>query len=341
MKVQATYLSRNRAQRGTNNLFSGMPTTETSHWFEAARRGAVSFLLEHLDDYAGSFDSNGKTALMYLALHPVPPPDDLVVVEASLLDKDGHSALCYACRALNTDGIKRLWREEGHTLGLSALMLAVLSDDTPDPDTLHKDMRQQDSCGMTALMYAIVLDRKQYVDLLWEGERGCVDRQGRTALMLAVLCQNSYAFSKLHADPTEHGRLSVAKWSALGYAIVGNSLTFVQSLLPYEYAISGAAYTLSALSQRTTNAEISKLVVDGGLQFLVTQKYSSHPERVGICIVCLDEFCIVRSSPCGHRCTCYTCSQELQKRKLHNQCPLCRAEVEQWTLDWTVLDDPC
>lgn len=155
-----------------------MPTTETSHWFEAARRGAVSFLLEHLDDYAGSFDSNGKTALMYLALHPVPPPDDLVVVEASLLDKDGHSALCYACRALNTDGIKRLWREEGHTLGLSALMLAVLSDDNPDPDTLHKDMRQQDNCGMTALMYAIVLDRKQYVDLLWEGERGCVDRQG-------------------------------------------------------------------------------------------------------------------------------------------------------------------
>ncbi|ESU35125.1 Putative Ring finger domain protein [Giardia duodenalis] len=318
-----------------------MPAAEASHWFEAARRGAVSFLLEHLEEHAGSFDSNGKTALMYLALHPIPPPDDLVAIEGSILDKDGHSALCYACRALNTDGIKRLWREEGCTFGLTALMLAVLSGNDPDHSTMHKDIRRQDSCGMTALMYAVVLGREQHIDLLWKDERGCADRQGRTALMLAVLCQNSYAFSKLHADPMEHGKLSNAKWSALGYAIVSNSLSFVQSLLPYEYAIPGAAYTLSSLSQRTNDAEIAKLVADDGLRFLVARKYGGSTEKIGVCIICLDEFCIVRSHPCGHRCTCYTCSQELQKRRLHNQCPLCRTEVEQWRLDWTVLADPC
>lgn len=330
-----------RAQNDTNNLFAGMLTVEASHWFEAARRGAVPFLLEHIDDHAGSTDSNGKTALMYLALHPVPPPEDLVTIEASILDRDGHSALCYACRALNVDGIKRLWREEGHTLGLTALILAVLKDDDLDPDTIEKDIRKQDSCGMTALMYAIVLDRKQYIDLLREGECGCVDRQGRTALMLAVLCQNSYAFSKLYTDPKEHGRLSAAKWSALGYAIVTSSLAFVQSLLPYEYNVPDAAYKLSDLSQRTDSAEISRLIADNGLQFLVAHKYGSHPDKIGVCIVCLDELCVVRSHPCGHRCTCYACSQELQKRRLHNQYPLCRTEVEEWMLDWTVLDGPC
>lgn len=318
-----------------------MSIIKTSHWFEAARRGDVSFLLEHLDDYGGTVDNNGKTALMYLALNSVPLPDKLITIEASILDKDNNSALCYACRALNVDGIKKLWQEEGYTLGLTPLMLAVLTSNSIDPDAIEKDICQQDSCGMTALMYAIVLDRKQYIDLLWKGERGCIDRQGRSALMLAVLCQNSYAFNKLCIDPEEHGKLSTAKWSALGYAIVTNSLNFVKDLLPYEYKILDAAYKLPDLSHRTTNADISRLIIDGGLQFLVARKYHSHPDKVGVCIICLDELCIVRSYPCGHRCICYTCSQELQKRKLYNYCPLCRTYVEQWMLDWAILDDPC
>ncbi|TNJ27763.1 Kinase, NEK [Giardia muris] len=157
------------------------------------RRPKASDLLSRLGTMdIPSAKGIGGTLPIYSAIDtgsPLPEPVLDAIKEADPYDDKGMFALGYAAKVGNLAVIDQLLESQKHLRtvrrGLTALMIAVLSRQHSCIERLLPCAGQQDSTGMTALMWAVQLEDPIAIRLLTR-ELGITRPSGGTALMLAA-----------------------------------------------------------------------------------------------------------------------------------------------------------
>lgn len=190
--------------------------------------------------------------------------------------------------------------------------------------------------GRTALMEAASRGYAACVRLLL-GEVGFRDENGRTALMLAA--QNGH-LECVQMLLIEAGVKTITRETALTLAVANDMAECADILLCREYWLSGTSsvlpFTLNVQQSKLCTEIVSiKRVVD-----LYKTYYKDQESKIGRCHICLDEMCTVRCLPCSHDVACPSCVRDILEsiragNTKRNRCPICRAEIENWTQVFT------
>ncbi|TNJ27979.1 Ankyrin repeat protein 2 [Giardia muris] len=137
-------------------------------------------------------DFEGKCALMYAIRYGHLEIVKLLIREATIVAKDGSTALSEALARDDDDfiivvlqALCQIQPEEARAQNVTPLMLAAKLGQVECVQRYLRELGEQDTKGQTALMYAVLSCELESMRLLFD-EAGAHDNDGMTALMLAA-----------------------------------------------------------------------------------------------------------------------------------------------------------
>ncbi|TNJ27051.1 Ankyrin repeat protein 1 [Giardia muris] len=182
----------------------------------------------------------------------------LAPYEGKVRDRDGRCAAEHAVLCGNAEGFRTLYTLEQQLLkedGFTELMLAVAQFSPLTEELIAMGARQRTRSGLTALMVAVYMNNLEAVQELLTSEKGMINNEGYTALMLAAKSGRDKACGLL--APEEAGirfaasfpcaKKEVGNPTALMLAVIEERNACVRALAPYEASISETEHGMTAL----------------------------------------------------------------------------------------------
>lgn len=202
----------------------------------AAASGSVNSLQYILGIEEGIRDKNGMTALMYAAKTNHDACVKLLMpYEEKCHDFMSKTALMYASINGSKECVSLLLKREARMIDKyaeTALMWAVRSNHVDIINLLiSQEAKLSNVEGITALILAVKLNHIECLDAL-EIEAGMHTHTGETALLFAILSDNTSCIQKLALMPSEINAIIGSNLTILMWCIINGKSNYIKWLLP-------------------------------------------------------------------------------------------------------------
>ncbi|TNJ27693.1 Ankyrin repeat protein 1 [Giardia muris] len=214
-------------------------------WFDAIRRGDMTYLRTHAGRHRGTRNGSGDTGLVCAIKHNrVEAAAFLIPYERNLLLEGGTTALM-VCALYNCVDVAAILAPSGHSAanshGQTALMLAAERGHHKIVKViLPSEAMRRDGRDRTALMLAAINGHTRAIELLLAHEAGFVNREGETAFYLALYHNNVAAAHLL--EPYEANVWSPRLADVIGLALSDTKTRTYVELLVQKYPNVEKAY---------------------------------------------------------------------------------------------------
>lgn len=182
------------------------------------------------------YDLMSKTALMYAAINGSKECTSFLLErEAGLIDKYGETALMWAVRSNHVDIIRLL---------------------------IGREARLSNVEGITALVLAVKLNHIACLDAL-EIEAGMHTHSGETALLVAIVSDNTSCIQKLALMPQEINARIGPNLTALMWCIINGKSNYIKWLLPASLkSVDSQGRTALMHASRVGDASAATLIAE-------------------------------------------------------------------------------
>lgn len=299
----------------------------------AAEYGNNDCIALLIDEAGMQTEAKGHTALIISVIAQQTPPLALIQAEATIQDSIGVTAFTHAVARGNYSAVAAI---EGYTkknLKLTPLMCAARAGDVHSVEKLmDKHVCCTDTWGRTALIHAVLCNNSignNCIHILLNQEAGVKDVYGRTALIYAAMNCNINGIKLLLRAQQEIGVIDKEGKCALSYAIENQSYECIYALADAECRTTPQLF---AMVQSMKNDFMFRVFVENkALQTAGenrVKRISTNPE---MCISCKNKVAVVAFVPCKHVCICVDCCRHYYNSN-SAACPACDQDSHGWSL---------